>query len=652
MSKNLLAFFLLLFAFTICVKADDPVPGWMQEANKRSTPSFDVKEVPGLVLHDEQNVVLDNDGKLTITTNYAVRILLREGRGYASAGVSYLQSSSKVKEFRAWLIRPNGGVKYYGKNEIIDRISDPDDIYNEYREKVVSATEEADAGAVFGYQSIVEERPIFTQDIWGFQERLPTLVSRYTLSLPNDWQAKSVTFNHAPVEPTVNGNTYAWELRDLAPIPPEFASPSIRNLAARIAVNYFPTSNATKTFSSWQEVSRWGTEMHNPQVTLDDSIASKARELTANNTTEFEKIRSLAKFVQNLQYISVDIGVASGNGYRPRPANLVLQRGYGDCKDKANLMRAMLKVLKIEAYPVFIYSGDAAFVKEEWVSPRQFNHCIIAIKVSAETEASSIITHPVMGRLLIFDATDPYTLLGDLPDHEQGSFALIAAGNDGALVKMPVVPPDLNRLQRSAEVTLDAQGNVSGVVRESSKGQTATQERTNLRRLSSAEYNQMIEGWITRGISGAKITKTTPKDNLEEGKFDLEVEFNAFAYAQLMQNRLMVFKPAVIGRLDRYSFSDKKRFHPYLIDSSAYSESIKIKLPAGFEVDEMPDPAKFESSFGKYSVNYEVKDGFLLFTRSMTLNKSTIPSEKYDSVTKFFGQIRAAEQSPVVLIKK
>ena len=35
-------------------------------------------------------------------------------------------------------------------------------------------------------------------------------------------------------------------------------------------------------------------------------------------------------------------------------------------------MRAMLRALKIEAYPIAIYSGDPTFVRAEWVSPSQF----------------------------------------------------------------------------------------------------------------------------------------------------------------------------------------------------------------------------------------------------------------------------------------
>jgi len=41
-----------------------------------------------------------------------------------------------------------------------------------------------------------------------------------------------------------------------------------------------------------------------------------------------------------------------------------------------------------------------------------------------------------------------------------------------------------------------------------------------------------------------------------------------------------------------------------------------------------------------------------VFTRALTLRAATIPSAQYQTVRKFFENIRAAEQSPVVLVKK
>ena len=185
-------------------------------------------------------------------------------------------------------------------------------------------------------------------------------------------------------------------------------------------------------------------------------MTAKARELTANSKTDLDRIRAIAHFVQRLQYISIDIGVGKGNGYRPHAATQVLAKAYGDCKDKANLMRSMLRTINITSYPIVIYSGDPTHVREEWASPMQFNHCIIGIKVGDEIQAATVITHPVLGRLLIFDATDEHTTVGDLPDEQQGSFALIVAGDSGSLARMPIMPPESSQLNREAEVELSA----------------------------------------------------------------------------------------------------------------------------------------------------------------------------------------------------
>jgi hypothetical protein len=627
------------------------VPAWLQQAAKSSAPAYD-KEVPAVVLHNDQAVNVSADGTMTVTTYYAVKLLNRNGRAVADAAAGYLQSSSKVKDIRGWLMRADGSVKFFGKDKVVDRVSDPDDIYNEYRVKSIDASEDADVGSIFGYETTVEEKPLFAQDSFNFQHRLPTLYSRYTLNLPTGWQASGVAFNAADLKPTVAGARYTWEMRDLAPIKPEPDSLSISNLAPRIAVSYFPTPGAANTYESWRDVSKWYTELSASSLTIDDAIAGKARELAGDAKTELERIRAIAEYVQGLRYISLDLGIARGGGHRPRPANLVLERGYGDCKDKANLMRAMLKALKIESHLVLIYSGDPTYVRAEWASPRQFNHCIIAVRVGPDTTAATVIDHEKLGRLLIFDATDPYTQVGDLPEHEQGSYALVAAGTDGELLRMPILAPEANRLERSGEIALGPDGSISGKINQLAFGQTASYERAKHREMSAAEYRSSMERWLSARIAGGSLSKLNPADKRIEGKFDLEIEFSAPSYAQIMQGRLMMLKPAMIGRLDQFVNIEGKRTTPILLDASSCSEQIKIKLPAGFAVDEMPDADTITTPFGKYASKYEVVDGHLLFSRKLTVNRTILPATAYDDVRKFFGVVRNAEVSPVVLVKK
>lgn len=651
---RLVCVFSFIFIVSLNAFAGDAPPSWMKQAASVSLPAYD-KEVTAVVLYNEQQVTLNGDGVLVTTENYAVKILSREGRKHAIATALYLMSSGKVRDIEGWLIRPDGTTKNYDKKSVLDIISNPDDVYNEYRLKVIDGSNDVDAGFVFGYTAVSEDKPLYFQEKWFSQDNLPSLVSRYTLNLPVGWKASGITFNYPPMTPQINGTSYTWELKNLPYIKAEPMSPSVRNLVPWVAINYSPENPSQaigKAFSNWVEVSRWATGLFDTQVIVDDAVAAKAQELTVNAKTELEKIRAISAYVQNLQYISIDIGVGHGNGYRPRPSNLVLSRGYGDCKDKANLMRALLKALKIEAYPVAIFSGDRTFVREEWATPGQFNHCVIAVKVSDTTESPTIIKHAALGRLLIFDATDQFTPLGDLPNSLQGSFGLIIAGDNGTLTRMPVIPPEFNTWKRKVEVNLSEDGSIKGVIRERANGQLSTYARATYRSLSANDFNKAIEAWLTRGATGAKLVKMTPEDKQSEASFNLDIEFSASLYGQLMQNRLLVFKPAIVNRANSIYLTEKTRQYPIVFDSDSFEETTVFNLPKGFVVDEMPDAMNMETPFGKYTTSYKVEDGKLYYTRLLIVNRTTVSVDKYNSVRDFYAKMRDAEQSPVVLLRK
>jgi transglutaminase-like putative cysteine protease len=655
---NLLA--ILIASFFALVLTSEPAsaddaPGWLRQVASANAASYG-KDVSAVVLWNESKVTVDDDGKVTTVDLYAVRILTREGRDEAVAKRVYNTDSGKVRDMRAWLIPPAGEVKKYGKDQVIDVAIADNDVYNEARAKLIVASADAEPGAVFGYEVTSEERSVFTQLSWSFQDRMPTKLSRLTLSLPSSWRAESVTFNHATIKPVINGSSYTWELRDLSHIEEEPLSPPITNLVPRLAVSYFPPAGTKaglgRTFSNWIEVSRWLTELSDSQAAIDDALAGKAKQLTANAKTELERIQAIGRYVQGVNYVSIQTGLGRGGGYRPHAATDVFAKSYGDCKDKANLMRAMLKAVGIQSYLVSIYAGDPTYVRDEWASPQQFNHCIIAVKVSDQTQVPTIVNHPSLGRLMMFDPTDDNTPVGGLPDHEQGSLALIIAGDGGALLKMPTTPPEANRLERMAEVILSPDGSIKASLRERAIGQSAVEERSIFRGLSRPDYMKKIERWIARGASGASISKVEPSDNSAEGRFALDVDFTAERYGQVMQNRLLVFKPAIVSRRESLSLTESSRKYPVVLESHAYDETVKVKLPEGFVVDELPDSVKLEEAFGTYATNYVVKDGQLHFTRSLVLRSATIPAGEYVKVRDFFEKMRDAELTPVVLIKK
>jgi hypothetical protein len=530
-------------------------------------------------------------------------------------------------------------------------------MYNEVRLKRIRASAEAAPRSVFGYESVSEDSAIFTQFEFQFQfqQTLPSLLSRFVISVPAGWRVESVTFNHAPIQPAVMGSTYTWQLENLSAVDYEPASPELTSLVPRVAVSLFPPEGRTTTlkpFATWQDVSRWLSELNDSQVIVDETVIAKAKSLTAGATTDYDRVAAIGKFVQGLQYVSIQTGTGRGGGYKPHSSAEVLAKAYGDCKDKANLMRALLKAVGIVAYPVAIYSGDPEYVREEWPSPQQFNHAILAAALPGDKRMPSMLMHPSLGQLLIFDPTDPETPVGDLPDHEQGSFALIVAGDRGGVMRMPVTAPEANRLERDVRATIGADGSIAATLRERSVGQAATGERREFRSVPRADYDKGIESWVTHSVAGARVSNIVVTDSESSNTFSLEADLAAARYGQLMQNRLLMFKPAMVSRRSSLFLTEPHRKHPIVLPSLASTETARFKLPAGFQVDEVPEPVKLEAAFGSYSAVHTVENGELVFTRTLTLRRSILPPEQYPAVRSFYERILAAEQAPAVLMRR
>src|SRR5262249_47365936 len=154
---------------------------------------------------------------------------------------------------------------------------------------------------------------------------------------------------------------------------------------------------------------------------------------------------------------------------------------------------------------------------------------------------------------------------------------------------------------RQVEASVGPDGALTASVVERAVGQSAARYRALFHHLSKADLTKYVERWISRGAQGASITKIEPKDDLALGRFSLDVQFTSRSYGQLMQGRLLVFKPAIVSRREALSLTSSSRRHPVMLESEAFAESVRIKLPPGFEVDEPPDPVKLDTPFGRYS---------------------------------------------------
>ena len=90
----------------------------------------------------------------------------------------------------------------------------------------------------------------------------------------------------------------------------------------------------------------------------DEELLASAREIAGAAATPVERVERALSLVQDdLRHLSLEMGLG---GQVPSAPGVILQRRFGDCKDKALLVAHLLRCLGIPARPVLVNTRFAA----------------------------------------------------------------------------------------------------------------------------------------------------------------------------------------------------------------------------------------------------------------------------------------------------
>jgi len=336
--------------------------------------------------------------------------------------------------------------------------------------------------------------------------------------------------------------------------------------------------------------------------------------------------------------------------YRPHAASVIFKKGYGDCKDKATLMQAMLRAIGISSCAVLVYSGDPTRIRPEFPSVLQFNHAIVGVRIA--TGPPGVTGRDQGDPLMFFDPTDDLTPFGDLPYYLQGSHGLLIRGSGGQLVQLPGQPEEANTARRDLTLQVQDTGGVVAMVTEMLTGQMAALARRRAALSKAGDYGKELETRIASTVPGAVVTDMQLQENEELiGPFGLRYSIRAGNYASRTGN-LLVIKPLSLGADGYPAFADPARKEPVVFGMRSIQEDkIKILLPEGFKVDDRPLPTNLKERFGEFKLVYQVDGTQVFVERRLSISRREVPAADYDEVKKFFDAAAAASGASIVLVK-
>ncbi|MSQ02347.1 MAG: DUF3857 domain-containing protein [Myxococcales bacterium] len=236
-----------------------------------------------------------------------------------------------------------------------------------------------------------------------------------------------------------------------------------------------PRENYTVRYVAWSTAADWSgiasqySKLVDEKAILPPEAEAAAKAIRASEKDDRRAATAMALWInERARYVAVELGASA---VVPRLPRDVLARGYGDCKDKATFLVAMLRSAGIAANVALLRAGWDADVNPALPGPNLFNHAITVLTGAAA---------PIW-----IDPTQPELPAGVLPAADTDHWALIASAGTRSLVRTPPARPLTARLDK--EIVAADYGGASYRQSITFLPETAVGIREDARRTSLAE---------------------------------------------------------------------------------------------------------------------------------------------------------------------
>ncbi|TDE14584.1 DUF3857 domain-containing transglutaminase family protein [Dyadobacter psychrotolerans] len=404
---------------------------------------------------------------------------------------------------------------------------------------------------------------------------------------------------------------YEWDLKDIKNIKYQDYVPSWFDNQPRIQLT---------EYKNWDEVVKWGLEFYRiPELsgTLKLQIQELKKKANGNRNAYIELA---SRFVQDeIRYLGIETGE---NSHRPQSPDDVFRQRYGDCKDKAFLLCALLKANGIDSDPLLVDTNKRSHVSDYLPSPADFNHVVVRVRMADEDKK-------MKGEkaFIFIDAT--YSMQGGtasmLHFPAYGTGLLLREGQDD-LIPIP--------LQNSGYLTVEEEFNVPESTAADATGSLVTKtiyfegEADDFRsQFQQGKVSELEETYLDYYRTNHKHAEWEMADSLEyydqreANNFSLIERYamkNPWQYDSTRQKYYFsVFSKLLYDQV--ISLPNKPRTDPMFLKFPYHLlYTIKILMPGFWTVDEDEWKVKreayeisFKSEFDKeanaWMLNYEYK---------------------------------------------
>lgn len=348
---------------------------------------------------------------------------------------------------------------------------------------------------------------------------------------------------------------------------------------------------------------------------------------------------------RNIRYTGLEFGESAILPARPVD---VLNRKYGDCKDKATLLLAMLRAAGIKAQVALLNAGSGLDIDPAIPGMDLFDHVIVHVD-----------TNPPVW----IDATANATRAGRIPVSDQGRYALIASESTMVPERVPEQLDDLEK--RSWDVRFNASG--KGNISETMEGQGTLEEKIRSTYVLNGDPRSALEKYVKSAykakslgkytVSGSDDLAAPVKVTVEAVATPQAVTTSDYAQVFLSPSRVLdglpwSLRPDSLRETDDPAEKKPKRSNDFVFSSAGrFEDEFRLYPPALYNLSKMPVSGKTQVGVLTWEREYRKNsDGSVTFRFALEIPKRRLTPGEYEVTREAIRKNATAPAEPVNFI--
>lgn len=444
-----------------------------------------------------------------------------------------------------------------------------------------------------------------------FGGALPCDLQRYIVRAPGDLPLRSAQhlLGAPQIRKTGSATTYVWERRGIPALVREPRSPSWSEQGAYVHIS---------NFRNWEELGRWYAGLVRPQFKLSPDLEKLAAELVQRHPNELDRVAEIDDLVlKNTRYVAQEFGVY---GFKPYPVSQTYARRFGDCKDKASLMVALLRAAGIDAQIALVRTQHLGEIMPQPASAAVFDHAIVYV--------------PEFD--LWLDGTAEFAQLRELPVADQGAMALtVDLDGDAVLRHTPRSTADDNYSRRTINAQLDADGTIHFSGATYVRGEDAPEVRRQLEvREAKLGY---VRDRLAQVLPAVEIHDVqAPIGSSEAVSLSFSGDLSVYRghhsaslpSSWMERNYVAALAPSITRTQD-------------LILEAPWTteEEIHIQLPTGAKISSLPSDQTVSTEFGQAELHYHVDGREIVILSTVKFLDTRIAASRFPTFRTFAADL-------------